>query len=203
MPVIHTCFIIITSIVQIITIMQLAAFTTLTLFASTFAKQTKVSSGLLSQTVSDDLPFEETQEILAFECANECASLNRDCSYQIYVDRDNCASAEYRNNLKYKTVEFDIDDETSPKITKAEFQQMNEEQCMQFRSDVIDARFGYLQQGLGCTEVNQCLRECGVDYSWIFKVVASLALITVVVLVMSAILNSVSQRAVAKAGEKR
>jgi len=181
--------------------MQLTTFTTLTLAASTFAKQTKVSSGLLSQTVSDDLPFEETQEILAFECANECASLNRDCSYQIYIDQDNCASAEYRNSLKYKSVEFDIDNETSPKITKAEFQEMSEEQCMKFRSDVIDARFGYLQQGLGCTEVNQCLRECGVDYSWIFKVAGSLALITVVVLVMSAILNSVSQKG--KAGEKQ
>lgn len=183
--------------------MQLTAFTTLTLAVSTFAKQTKVSSGLLSQTVSDDLPFEETQEILAFECANECASLNRDCSYQIYEDRTNCASAEYRNSLKYKTVEFDSEDELHPIITNSEFLQMNEEQCMKFRSDVIDARFGYLQQGLGCTEVNQCLRECGVDYSWIFKVAGSLALITIVVLVLSAILNSVSKRAEAKAGEKQ
>ena len=63
----------------------------------------------------------------------------------VHEDRTNCASAEYRNSLKYKTVEFDSEDELHPIITKAEFLQMNEEQCMQFRSDVIDARFGYFR----------------------------------------------------------
>ena len=69
----------------------------------------------------------------------------------VHEDRTNCASAEYRNSLKYKTVEFDSEDELHPIITNSEFLQMNEEQCMKFRSDVIDARFGYFRV---CEEKN-------------------------------------------------
>merc|ERR1712187_836570 len=80
-----------------------------------------------------------------------------------------------------------------PEFKSYEHEVMNYEQCMQYRSDVIDARFGYLQQGLGCTEVNQCLRECGAGYSWWVIVGTTLGIITVIVLVLSAILNKKAQ----------
>merc|ERR1712178_482748 len=93
---------------------------------------------------------------------------------------------------KYSKVELVTEANTKDFLVPPENATMTYEQCMQYRSDAIDARFGYLQQGLGCTEVNQCLRECGAGYSWWVIVGASLGTITIVVLVLSAILNKKS-----------
>merc|ERR1712178_189679 len=94
---------------------------------------------------------------------------------------------------KYSKVELVTEANTKDFLVPPENVTMTYEQCMQYRSDVIDARFGYLQQGLGCSEVNQCLRECGAGYPWWLIVGGSLGIIAIIVLLLSAILNKKAQ----------
>merc|ERR1712173_426479 len=134
------------------------------------AKQAvRASSSLLSKELPDDLSAEERLELLAFECQNQCAALNRDCSYQIYEHREVCKNAEYRKGLKVKNPVYDIKNESFPVITNFETEALTYEQCLEYKSAQIDARFTYLQQGMGCSEVNICLRECDAGYAWWIK----------------------------------